>query len=292
MKSLRVATCQFSVEGNIALNCRAILQQMREAAAAQADVAHFSECALSGYAGVDIPDIAALDFAELHEATREIMSLAKQLRLWVLLGSTHYVAPGYKPHNSVYVIDARGRIVNRYDKRFCTGRTGAKPTLDLCHYAPGDRYTTFKIKGITCGVLICYDYRFPELMRGYQQLGVQIMFHSFHNARSCVVADPKYNVWKTLVPAVMQTRAAENHVWISANNSTTRPSKWPSFTVRSDGMLVHRLKLHQPGVLITEMTLDPTLFDAAALWRGNAMQGILHSGELQRHPRSEAVTEL
>jgi predicted amidohydrolase len=290
MKTLRVATCQFSVEADIGHNLRWVLRQIKEAAAAKADIAHFPECALSGYAGVDIPHVAAIDWKKLRAATQEIMAAAKRHRLWVLLGSTHFIADDIKPHNSVYVIDARGKLVGRYDKRFCTGRGGRKPTMDLVHYSSGNRYTTFRIKGITCGVAICYDYRFPELFRGYQRLGVEVMFQSFHNARTSVVADPKYNVWKTIVPATVQCRAAENHFWFSANNSTTRPSKWASFTVRPDGQIMHRLALHRPGVLVTEMKLDPGLYDAPALWRDIAMSGVLHSGESIHHPRSTSET--
>ena len=55
MKSLRVATCQFSVEAEIEHNLDWALRQIEESADAGADVVHFSECALSGYAGVDNP---------------------------------------------------------------------------------------------------------------------------------------------------------------------------------------------------------------------------------------------
>ena len=58
MKSLRVATCQFSVEGRIEHNRRWVHKQIAQAAEQGADVVHFSECALSGYAGVDLPGIA------------------------------------------------------------------------------------------------------------------------------------------------------------------------------------------------------------------------------------------
>ena len=58
MKSLRVATCQFSVEGRIEHNRRWVLKQIAQATEEGADVVHFSECALSGYAGVDLPGIA------------------------------------------------------------------------------------------------------------------------------------------------------------------------------------------------------------------------------------------
>ncbi|QDU30403.1 apolipoprotein N-acyltransferase [Anatilimnocola aggregata] len=289
---LRVATCQFPVEAEIAKNRRWALKQIEQASAAGADVVHFSECALSGYAGVEFPTIRDLNVDELQAATRDVMAAAKQHGVWVILGSTHYLDLQTKPHNCLYIINAAGEIVDRYDKRFCTGQDGKNPTLDLCHYTPGNRPVTFQIKGITCGVGICYDYRFPELYRELKQLGVQVLFQSFHNARQSVVSDRRYNIWKEIVPATMQCRAAENHFWVSANNSTARPSMWGSFTVQPDGALVHKLPVHKPGVLLTDMQLDHAYFDAAALWRESAMKNTLHSGKLVAHPRSKKVTSL
>lgn len=290
MKSIRVATCQFSVEPEIAHNLRYVLSQIEQAAQQDCDVAHFSECALSGYAGVDIADTGCIDWDELHAATRTIQEAARKHRMWVVLGSTHRLSGRHKPHNCLYVIDDRGRIADRYDKRFCTGGSGKKPTLDLCHYSPGNRFVTFKVRGVTCGLLICYDYRFPELYREYLKLGVQVLFQSFHNARKSVVDDETYDIWKTIVPATMSCRAAENHFWISANNSTTRPSRWASFTVRPDGAIVGKLKRHTPGVLVTDMPIDGRIFDAPGPWRDTAVAGQLHSGRVVNDPRSSDVT--
>jgi predicted amidohydrolase len=144
--------------------------------------------------------------------------------------------------------------------------------------------------GALCGVLICYDYRFPELYRHYRKLGVDVLFQSFHNARKTVVEDSKYNIWKTIVPATMSCRAAENYFWISANNSTARPSCWASFAVRPDGQIVGQLALHRPGVLITDMKIGKGFFDAAGPWRDSTIRGQLHSGELVDDPRSKDVT--
>lgn len=290
MKSLRVATCQFSVEAEIEHNRSEVLRLMAEAAEQGAHVAHFSETALSGYSGVDIPNVEALDWDALVAATREIQQHAKQLKLWVLLGSTHRLSTGNKPHNCVYVIDAHGQIVERYDKRFCTGKDGARSTLDLRHYSPGNRACVFSIRGIKCSTLICYDYRFPEIYRDLKRQDVKVIFQSFHNARRTIVDDPSYNIWRTIVPATMCCRAAENHFWISANNSTARPSCWPSFAVRPDGAVVGQLKQHRPGVLVTDFDLNPKFFDAPALWREAAMNGQLHSGYLVDDPRSQDVT--
>lgn len=290
MKTLRVATCQFSVEGDIEHNRRWIIKQIRQAADKGAQVAHFSECALSGYAGVDIPHSNLIDWDRLTAATDEIQQAASQQKITVLLGSTHRLTGAHKPHNSVYVIDPKGQIADRYDKRYCTGVCRPKPALDLTYYSPGDHFTTFRVGGVLCGILICYDYRFPELYRQYRKLGVDVLFQSFHNARKTVVDDRDYNIWKTIVPATMSCRAAENYFWISANNSAARPSCWASFTVQPDGQVVGRLSLHRPGVLITEMKIGKGFFDPSGPWRDSTINGQLHSGDLVSDPRSKDLT--
>ncbi len=290
MRTLTAATCQFSVEAEVAHNLKKITELIEQAAQKNADVVHFSECALSGYLGVDVPSANDVDWSQLKEATEEVQRLARVHKVWVLLGSSHPLSKGNKPHNSIYVINARGQIVERYDKRFCTGTLGKKPTMDLAHYSPGNRFVTFRVKGITCGVLICYDYRFPELYREYKRLGVEVIFQSFHNARASVVKDDNYDIWRTIVPATMCCRAAENHFWISANNSSTRPSRWGSFSVRPDGQLMGQLRRHHSGLLLTEMSIDPKLFDAPGPWREAAMNGQLHSGDVINDPRSNDAT--
>jgi hypothetical protein len=44
----------------------------------------------------------------------------------------------------------------------------------------GTHFATFVLHGVMCGVLICHDYRYPELYREYKKLGVQFMFHSYN----------------------------------------------------------------------------------------------------------------
>src|SRR5438045_2884684 len=105
---LTIAGCQFSVDGAIAQNRDGVLRPICEAA-------------LSGYAGCDMDSFEGFDWGLLREATRSVCRAAAEHRVWVLLGSAHRLSGGHKPHNCVYVISDAGEIVDRYDKRFCTG---------------------------------------------------------------------------------------------------------------------------------------------------------------------------
>src|SRR5689334_22010638 len=101
MKTLRVATCQYAVEGRISHNLRMVLRQVGEAADSGADVVHFSEAALTGYPGIDMPSLAEVDWDELSAATAEILSAARRHKVWIVVGSSHRLANGAKPHNSL-----------------------------------------------------------------------------------------------------------------------------------------------------------------------------------------------
>ena len=276
-------------QGDIGLNLEQILAQIKEAADRQARVVHFCEAALSGYLGVDVPD-GQLDWDALHAATKRVCQAAAEHEVWVLLGSAHRLTGDRKPHNSVYVIDDRGQVVERYDKRFCTGYDGPEPTLDHVWYTPGNHTAIFEIDGFRASTLICYDYRFPELYRDLKRNGVQLVFQSFHNARRDYRTFHNRNLWKDLVPATMICHAATNHFWISSANSSKKYSLWGSFVVRPDGRLVSKVPVQHPAVLISEIDADLELWDAAQPWRDRAMQGELNSGTVPSDPRSDDRT--
>ncbi|HEX3872231.1 MAG TPA: carbon-nitrogen hydrolase family protein [Pirellulales bacterium] len=295
MKSiLRVASCQFDVEADIAHNLAEIQRLMGEASAGGARIAHFCEAALSGYAGFDVPDTRQLDWGALHDAVDAVCHSAREANLWVLLGSTHRLSDDHLPHNSVYVINDQGTVVDRYDKRFCTGvdsrSAGGGLSLDHQFYTPGDHATVFDVDGFRCGIAICYDYRFPELYRDLKRRGVEVLFQSFHNARRDYRTYHYRNLWRELVPATMVTHAATNFFWASAVNSTARYSLWGSFFVRPDGRIVGKMPAHKPGILLSDIDANLELWDASAPWRDRAMDGQLHSGQLVDDPRSKGRT--
>jgi predicted amidohydrolase len=63
---LSVATCYFPVDADVRRNTQHVLHQMRTARAGGADVAHFPEAALSGYAGSDCSSYHGFDWTLLE----------------------------------------------------------------------------------------------------------------------------------------------------------------------------------------------------------------------------------
>lgn len=303
---LMVATCQYPVGADVCKNLEYVSRQIRAARDWGAHVAHFPEACLSGYAGVDFASYEGFGWGMLRECAQRVLDLAREVRMWVVLGSTHRLTAPHKPHNSLYIIDDHGEIVDRYDKMFCAG-DASEEAGDLSHYSPGGHFSVFSIRGVRCGALICHDYRYPELYREYKRRGVQMMFHSYHaggipSSRFAAMREEvgkdlwRFNPGSTIpeitMPAAMVFEAANNHMWISCPNSSARESCWGSFFVRPDGAVTGRLRRNTTGVLISEVDTDKEIYDSTAAWRDRAMDGVLHSGTLVRDERSEERTRL
>jgi len=287
---LKVATCQFAVGKSIKRNSLQIQKFLQQAQRAKADIVHFSECALSGYVGTDFPNFDGYDWGLLREETEKIMALAATLGLWVVLGSTHRLTPNknvrgqaepHRPYNSLYVISPKGRIVDRYDKRFCT-------KSDLRRLTPGNRFVTFTINGIKCSLLICFDLRFPEIYRELYKQKVNCIFQSFYNARQ---KGP--SVHTHIMRQTMQCRAATNHFWISMSNSSGYYSPYPSCFIQPDGRIVKQLKQNRAGLMVNIVDLKKKFYDPMADFRDMAIVGKLgNATKTIKDPRSRNITIL
>ena len=254
---------------------------MRAAEEEEADIVHFSECALSGYAGVDFESFQGYDWELLRSETEKVLTLAGKLGIWVVLGSSHRLTEPNKPHNSLYLIDPEGRIVNRYDKRFGT-------PIDLGNYTAGDRFVNFEIHGVKCSLLICFDLRFPELYRELYKQGVQCVFQSFYNARQIGPS-----VHSDIMRQTMQCRAATNFMWVSMTNSSAWFSPYPSCFIRPDGKIVRELGQNVEGMMINTVDLNKSFYDPMEGFREIAINGGLNNGEgAVDDPRSKDVTSL
>ena len=275
MTSIKIATCQFPVSADVARNLSFVRRQAERAAALGAEVAHFPEAALSGYAGVNLTARGGYDWPALRAATERVQDVARRLEVWIIVGSAHPLSGNHKPHNSVYVFRPDGALVDRYDKLFCTKK-------DLNYYTPGDYFAVFDIRGVRCGLLICHDMRYPELYREYYRRGVQVLFQSFYNASN---SGP--TIHSVIVQPTMQAHAANNYMWMSVANASGSYQAWPSFFVSPEGGVLGRLRRNQAGVMVNVVDTKAPIKDKCG-FRANAMAGVLHSGETVEDPRSSA----
>jgi predicted amidohydrolase len=231
--------------------------------------------------GTDFPNFEGYDWELLREETQKIMALAAELSLWVVLGSTHPLTKPNKPHNSLYLINPKGKIVDRYDKRFCTPG-------DLRRLTPGNRFVNFTVNGVKCSLLICFDLRFPEIYRQLYKQKVNCIFQSFYNARQ---KGP--SVHTHIMRQTMQCRAATNYFWTSCTNSSGYYAPYPSCFIQPDGKIVKQLRQNRPGLMVNRIDLSKKFYDPMADFRDMAISGVLSNGPNDiKDPRSRNTTSL
>lgn len=239
---LRIAASQFPVSGDLSRNARYILDHMGRAAERGAHVVHFPETALPGYGPRHLPALANYDWEGLKQATARIEAAAKAHDLWVMLGTMRRDEHG-AIRNSVRVISNVGRCEALYDKRSLYGR-------EADYYVPGDAPCVVTIRGVRCGILICYDNCFPEFYVEYREQGVEVVFHAFFNA-----ANAKVTPIKDLMQANLIVRAADHRLWIAASNSSEAYSPLPASIVRPDGSAV-RAKRNTTALVLDDYPND------------------------------------
>ncbi len=260
---ITVATVQCSIGSAPVINGAHIRALMQRASAAGAQLAHFPEGALSGYAGREVWGWDAVDWNEIEAELDAIAHLAAQLRLWVVLGCNHALPSPHRPHNSIYVISDRGERRLRYDKRMCSN---SEVTY---WYTPGAEPLVFDVAGIRFGTALCIEAAFPALFAEYEAMQVQCML------LSCYSADPAHGL-------MARAHAATNCYWLSLSTPMSCSMTLPSQCVGPDGDVLAQCAPGGPGMAL--FTIDP---DAAQYhiplhlrrpWRARARSGEIYAG--------------
>jgi predicted amidohydrolase len=265
---LKIATCQFAVGGSIANNGRQICRYIEKAAKAGAEIVHFPESALTGYAGIDFPNFVDYDWDKLAAETEKIQQTAARNKIYVVFGSAHRINGSDKPFQSLYLVNPKGQIQCRYDKRFCV-------KAELKRYTPGEHFEFFTINGVKCSLLVCFDVRFPELYRELYKRGVKCIFQSFYNARQ---KGP--SIHSDIMRQSMQCHAACNYLWASMSNSSGYYSPYQSCFIRPDGKIVKQLKRNRPGMMINTVDLSEKFYDPMEGYRELAIKGFFSNRQV------------
>lgn len=173
---------------------------IRKAAAAGADVAVLPEMWSGGFVTDDLDErLADVD----GQRTKAFLSqLAGELQINIVGGSVT-TQKGSSFYNTGYVVDRQGAIVADYDKAHLFSYAGEDK-----RFGAGQQLVTFTLDGIPCGIIICYEIRFPEWARKLALAGVKVLF---------VPAEwplPRVNHWRVL----NQARAIENQFFVVAVN--------------------------------------------------------------------------
>jgi predicted amidohydrolase len=172
-----IAACvQSTATPDIAQDIRVLTDLIRAAAAKGARfIATPEYCA-----GLDTRDgkMFPVAFPEAeHPVLPAMQGLAKELKLWLLVGSIGVKAPDGKIFNRSFMMAPSGAIAARYDKihLFDIDLGEGKSYRESATIEPGRNAVIAPCAEGLIGLSICYDIRFPHLYRAYAQAGAELL---------------------------------------------------------------------------------------------------------------------
>ncbi|MGH6816713.1 MAG: carbon-nitrogen hydrolase family protein [Hyphomicrobiaceae bacterium] len=162
----------------------------REVARNLAEAGRLIRAAAAGGAHyVQTPEVTTLierNSARLSEAVEpeagnaalaHFQALARELGIWLHIGSMAVRASSGKIANRAYLLTPRGAVAARYDKihMFDVDLPGGERYRESAQFAPGDRAVLAELPWGKIGLTICYDLRFPHLYRALAKAGARLI---------------------------------------------------------------------------------------------------------------------
>jgi len=116
---------------------------------------------------------AAIVDEERDTSLATFRELARELGIYVHVGSLAIKAGHERAANRAFVIDPKGEIAARYDKihMFDVDLAGGESYRESRSYRPGELAVLTDLPWGRLGVTICYDLRFPALYRALAEAG-------------------------------------------------------------------------------------------------------------------------
>jgi predicted amidohydrolase len=209
MANTTIALIQMDVAiGNVAANRQKIIDRLREAAARDAQLIVFPECAVTGYCFDSLAEAAP--FAEPLDgpSADAIAAACQETGAHAIVGFIE--RDGAALFNAAMVVGPTG-VIGSYRKVHL-------PFLGVDRFlTPGDRpFALFELPFGKVGVNICYDASFPESARALKLLGAELIV---------LPTNWPTGAWRT-AEYVLNARANENHVYIVATNRVGTERGW------------------------------------------------------------------
>ncbi len=210
---MKITLAQLKPTASVSENTALIIEAMKESSAG---AVVFPEGMLSGYEVNNKNWLKNLSFSELKESAERIGDLAKQKQIDVIFGSAWQLNGAWS--NCGLYINSIGELSHVYSKINLA-------TMDKPYFKAGNSLPVFKFNGITAGIQICREVRYPEQWRFLAIRGAKIFFH-LNNAQK-----PTDTIWEHL----LISRAYENQSFVISVNAVSSTQTLPSFIIDPDG---------------------------------------------------------
>jgi len=238
--SIKIALAQFEIIlGDAQVNFRTGLEYIRQAAKESCCLVQLPELWISGY---DLPGCEVYS-RRLHEWSEQLQSMAEGSN--IAIGGSVITRQGDQYFNTYLLFQPGISQPVRYNK------THLFRLLDEQDYfTPGEDLTIVDLGWGKAGLALCYDLRFPELIRGYAERGIDCLLVAAQWGQK------RSDHWRTLLKA----RAIENQIFIAATNGIGQvyENQLAGYSAVIDpwGIVLVEGESNQPALLTAELDLS------------------------------------
>jgi predicted amidohydrolase len=253
MTAFRAACVQTCASDDVAENIRETSRLVREAAARGA---HFiatpeNTTLIAADAGAKLTH----SFPEVGDPALPVFGeLARDLKVWLLLGSIAIRLDAHKTANRSFLFSPDGRIAARYDKihLFDVEVAAGESYRESATVAGGSQAVLARTPWGPLGLTICYDLRFPSLYRRLAQAGAFAF-----TVPSAFTVPTGMAHWHVLLRA----RAIENGAFVIApaqggTHAGGRKTYGHSVIVGPWGEVLAEAPGDSPGMIVAEIDPD------------------------------------
>ena len=220
------ALIQMNVEEkNYQGNCQHGLELLHSVCDAT-DIAILPEVWTTGYS------LGALKKEAEEEGSKllgQVSAISKAKNMGIVAGSVPFRRKDNKVYNTTFVFDKTGEIIAEYDKIHMFSLYNEEK-----YFKAGSKRAQFQFAGMSAGLSICYDVRFPELYRAMALQGVQLVF------MPCEWPEVRGDAYRLLT----QARAVESQLYMCAVNCVGK--------FRNDRFYGHSMLVSPTGEIIVE----------------------------------------
>ncbi len=181
-------------------------------------------------------------------------ALARELKIWLLIGSVQMPAAENKSCNRSLLIDDQGNIVAHYDKihLFDVTLKNGEHYHESARIAGGDKAVIAQMPWGKLGMTVCYDVRFPHLYRTLAQAGAD--FLSVPAAFTVTTGTAHWHV-------LLRTRAIENGCYVFApaqcgSHPGNRHTYGHSLIVAPWGEIIAEASADKTGIITATIDTD------------------------------------
>jgi len=192
--------------------------------------------------------------ADQDPLVRRASELARELSVFVHIGSTAVLVGDGKVANRSFLFGAEGELIATYDKihMFDVDLDNGESWRESATYAAGNEAVVAELPFMKLGMSICYDLRFPQLFRAQALAGAEVLAVPAAFTRQTGEAH-----WHVLLRA----RAIENGAWVIAaaqggKHEDGRETYGYTLIVDPWGRVVADAGNNEPGIVLAE--IDPS----------------------------------